>query len=105
RRLAAVFGEIEPADGVAVVEAGDGLEVPARAEGAALAPEHRNVGRLVSVELLEGRNQRIGARRVHGVARLGPAMDNGPDAAGLFDANGHDTSWKLRRRAGSVARC
>ena len=92
RRLAAVLGKIDVADGVALIEARDRLEVPAGAEGPALAPEHRHVGALVLVELLERRHQRVGADRVHGIARLGTAVNDGPDTAGLLDANAHVSS-------------
>ena len=93
------------ADGVLLVKVRDGFQVPAGAEGTALAPEHGDIGFAVSIELLEGRSQRVGACRIHGVARLGAAVDHGPDAAGFFDAHAHDASWKLTGRAASVARC
>src|SRR6185436_3848069 len=85
----AVLGKIEGADGIVQVQIRDALEVPAGAEGAALAPEHSHVGALVGIELLECRHQGVGAPGVHGVARLGAAVDDGPDGAGLLDANGH----------------
>jgi hypothetical protein len=96
RGAAAVLGEVEGADGVAQIEVGDRLEVPAGAEGAALAPEHGDAGGFVGIELLEGGDQCVGALRVHGVARLGASVDDGPDWAGLLDANGHGASSEIK---------
>ena len=90
--LAAVLGEVEGADRIVLVEVRHRLQVPAGAEGAALAPEHRDMGAVVGIELLEGRHQIVGAPGVHGVARLGAAVDDGPDGAGFLDANGHGVS-------------
>src|SRR5690606_20307103 len=65
------------------------LEIPAGAEGASFAPEHRNRGRRIAVELEEGLRQRIGAVRVHRVARLGTRMNHRPHRSVLLDPHRH----------------
>src|ERR1043165_1194803 len=65
------------------------LEIPARAKRAALAPEHRHGGVRILVERDERLAKRIGAFRVHGIARLRARMDDRPDLALLLDAYRH----------------
>jgi hypothetical protein len=65
------FGKSMFPTGLAWSRIGDGFQVPAGAEGAALAPEHGDVGGRIAVELEEGRHQLVGAPGVHGIAGLG----------------------------------
>jgi hypothetical protein len=90
--LAAILGEIEPADGIGCIEARYALEVPPGAEGGALAPEHGHVGAVVLIELFERDHKRIGVHRIHGIASLGAAVHDGPHAARLFAAYDHTSS-------------
>ena len=64
----------------------------ARAERAALTPQHRNARRIIAIEFLERGDQRIGALGVHRIARdLEPAVNDGPDVPLLFDPDSHPT--------------
>lgn len=69
------------------------LEVPAGAEGAALAPQHRDARLRIAVEGLQLLDQRVGAVRVHRVARfVEAAVDHGPHRTILLGSHGH---WRL----------
>jgi hypothetical protein len=82
-------GNIKFAERVLGVQRGDELEVPAGAERPALAPEHRDGGLGIGVELEKGLGQRIGAVGVHGIAGFRAGMDDGPDGAVPLDTHAH----------------
>src|SRR5262249_5410320 len=81
--------DVELAERMRGVERADIFKIPAGAEGAAGAIEHRDRRVLVGVELQKRLGQRVGARRVHGVARLRPIVDHGPDRSVLLNSDGH----------------
>src|SRR5262245_25735792 len=85
-------GDVELTQRIVGVERAYIFEVPAGAEGAARAIEHRDRRLSVGVEFEEGRRPGIGARRVHGVACLGPIVNDGPYLPGLFDSDCHGQS-------------
>src|ERR687887_403088 len=89
RRFAPVFWEVERRQRGLAGEAGNVVEIPARAEGPAFAPKDSHTCRRVGVEALKGRNKRVGAVRVHGVARFRAAVDDSPDRLGFLDTNAH----------------
>ena len=80
---------IELAERMCGIKRADIFEVPAGAERAARAVEHRDRGIFVGVEFKKGRGQRIGARRVHGVAGFRPIVDHRPNRAVFLNFDCH----------------
>ena len=70
----------------------DRLEVGARAERAAGAGEHRDVVRVVGVEVAERIGEERRGRAVDRVAHLGAVDRDDRDATLVFDVDGHDGS-------------
>ena len=83
-------GDIELAQRIFLIERADVLEVPARAERPALPIEHRDARLTVRIEIQKRLGERVGALRVHGVARLRAVVDHRPHGSVLFDFDGHD---------------
>src|SRR5580658_2151706 len=82
-------GDVELAQRILVVERADIFEIPAGAERAARAIEDRDRCRLVGVEGKKSGSERIGAGGVHGISRLGPVVNDGPDCAVFLDSDCH----------------
>ena len=80
---------VELAQRMASIERADVLQVPSGAEGASFAEEHRDACRLIRIEFEKCPGQCIGALGIHCVARLGAAVNHGPDGSALFDSDGH----------------
>ena len=71
------------------VERAHVFEIPAGAKRPARAIEHGDGGILVRIEFQKRRRQRVGACGVHGVARLGPVVDDRPYRPVLLDPDWH----------------
>ena len=81
--------DVELAERRLLIERRDVFEVPAGAERAAGAVEHRDRRLVVGVEFEEGGGEIVRALGVHRVARLGTIVDHRPHRAAFLDPHRH----------------
>src|SRR5262249_20669685 len=88
-------GNIELTERILSIQRADVFQIPAGAERASRAIEHRNRGVLVGIEFEKCRGQSVGAFGVHGVAGFRTVVNDCPDRPGLFDSNRHEDAPAL----------
>ena len=71
------------------------FQIPTSTEGATFTPKDRNRGLVVCIEFEERVVERCRTLGVHGVARLGPGVDDRPHVARLLDSNTHATTPRI----------